>query len=33
MRIIDLANFVAEHDDHHLARIREILTDFPNLLK
>jgi uncharacterized damage-inducible protein DinB len=25
MRIIDLAYFVAEHDDHHLARIREIL--------
>lgn len=24
MRIIDLAYFVAEHDDHHLARIREI---------
>lgn len=25
MRIIDLAFFVAEHDDHHLVRIREIL--------
>ncbi|MRG46016.1 DinB family protein [Chitinophaga sp. SYP-B3965] len=25
MRIIDLAHFVAEHDDHHLASIREIL--------
>lgn len=25
MRIIDLAYFVAEHDDHHLARIRGIL--------
>jgi uncharacterized damage-inducible protein DinB len=25
MRIIDLAYFVAEHDDHHLACIREIL--------
>jgi uncharacterized damage-inducible protein DinB len=25
MRIIDLAYFVAEHDDHHLAAIREIL--------
>jgi hypothetical protein len=25
MRVIDLANFVAEHDDHHLANIREIL--------
>ena len=24
MRIIDLAYFVAEHDDHHLAGIREI---------
>ncbi|HJT75312.1 MAG TPA: DinB family protein [Chitinophaga sp.] len=24
MRIIDLAYFVAEHDDHHLARAREI---------
>ena len=26
MRIIDLAYFVAEHDDHHLADIREILS-------
>jgi uncharacterized damage-inducible protein DinB len=26
MRIIDLAYFVAEHDDHHLARIREIMA-------
>ena len=26
MRIIDLAYFVAEHDDHHLASIREILA-------
>lgn len=25
MRIIDLAYFVAEHDDHHLASIREML--------
>ena len=25
MRIIDLAYFVTEHDDHHLASIREIL--------
>lgn len=25
MRIIDLAHFVAEHDDHHLARVREIV--------
>jgi uncharacterized damage-inducible protein DinB len=25
MRIIDLAYFVAEHDDHHLASIREIM--------
>lgn len=25
MRIIDLAYFVAEHDDHHMARIREML--------
>lgn len=25
MRIIDLAYFVAEHDDHHLASVREIL--------
>jgi uncharacterized damage-inducible protein DinB len=25
MRVIDLAYFVAEHDDHHLASIREIL--------
>jgi uncharacterized damage-inducible protein DinB len=26
MRIIDLAYFVAEHDDHHLAGIRQLLT-------
>lgn len=26
MRIIDLAYFVAEHDDHHLAGIRQIIT-------
>lgn len=25
MRIVDLAHFVAEHDDHHLARVREIV--------
>ena len=27
MRVIDLAYFVAEHDDHHLAAIRERLND------
>ena len=27
MRVIDLAFFVAEHDDHHLARITEVLHD------
>ena len=27
MRIIDLAYFVAEHDDHHLASIREISSN------
>jgi hypothetical protein len=26
MRLIDLAYFVAEHDDHHLARLRELIT-------
>jgi hypothetical protein len=26
MRVIDLAYFVAEHDDHHLSRIREIIN-------
>ena len=26
MRIVDLAYFVAEHDDHHLASIRGIIT-------
>lgn len=25
MRLLDLAFFVAEHDDHHLARIRELI--------
>lgn len=29
MRIIDLAYFVAEHDDHHLASIREIMRYNP----
>jgi uncharacterized damage-inducible protein DinB len=27
MRILDLAYFVAEHDDHHLARITELLSN------
>jgi uncharacterized damage-inducible protein DinB len=26
MRLVDLAYFVAEHDDHHLARVRELLA-------
>lgn len=26
MRLIDHAYFIAEHDDHHLARIRELLS-------
>jgi hypothetical protein len=26
MRLIDLAYFVAEHDNHHLARLRELTT-------
>lgn len=29
MTVLDLAYFVAEHDDHHLARIGEILTMGP----
>jgi uncharacterized damage-inducible protein DinB len=28
MRVIDMAFFVAEHDDHHLARMTEILGGF-----
>jgi len=27
MRVIDLAFFVAEHDDHHLAAITELIAD------
>lgn len=27
MRIVDLAYFVAEHDDHHLARLRTLLRE------
>lgn len=27
MSVVDLAFFVAEHDDHHLARITEIMND------
>ncbi len=30
MRMIDLACFVAEHDDHHLARLRELVTHGPH---
>jgi hypothetical protein len=26
MRLVDLAYFVAEHDDHHMARLRELLS-------
>jgi DinB superfamily len=26
MRVVDLAYFVAEHDDHHMARLRELVT-------
>jgi len=37
IRVIDLAFFVAEHDDHHLARISELKrlwadSDYPNRL-
>ena len=28
MRILDMMVFAAEHDDHHLARISELLRDF-----
>ena len=28
MRLIDLVQFIAEHDDHHLAEITAILTSF-----
>ena len=27
MRLVDLAYFVAEHDDHHMARLRTLLED------
>jgi hypothetical protein len=27
MRLVDHLYFVAEHDDHHLARIWELLTE------
>jgi hypothetical protein len=26
MRLVDMVFFVAEHDDHHIARIRELIT-------
>lgn len=29
MRVIDLAFFIAEHDDHHIARISELKRKFP----
>ena len=31
MRVMDLFLFVAEHDDHHLARITEIKTTYNNV--
>jgi hypothetical protein len=30
MRVIDLAYFVAEHDDHHMARLRELVSHRPD---
>ena len=30
IRVIDLAFFIAEHDDHHLARISELIRLFAN---
>jgi hypothetical protein len=30
VRVIDLAFFIAEHDDHHLARISELIRLFAN---
>ncbi len=30
MRVIDLAFFIAEHDDHHLAKIAELIRKFMN---
>ena len=32
MRVIDLAYFVAEHDDHHLSAIREMITSYSESL-
>jgi len=29
MRLLDLAFFVAEHDDHHLATISELIRSTP----
>ncbi len=29
IRVIDLAFFIAEHDDHHLARISELMRSWP----
>jgi hypothetical protein len=29
MRLLDLAFFIAEHDDHHLATISELLRSTP----
>jgi hypothetical protein len=28
MRVIDFAYFIAEHDDHHLARITQLIRSF-----
>jgi uncharacterized damage-inducible protein DinB len=30
MRILDMMLFIAEHDDHHLARISELIRTFPD---
>lgn len=30
MRVVDLACFVAEHDDYHLARVRELIRGLPD---
>jgi hypothetical protein len=31
IRVLDLAFFIAEHDDHHLARISELRQDLTKL--
>jgi len=32
MRLLDWVYFISEHDDHHLAKARQVIMDMPNIV-